>query len=451
MMKKLFTALLLLVLSVSVTSAQFTDQRTWGGTAGGSANALTLTISNWPTTPAVGVAVTFFPNVANTTTATVAISGQGGSSGTYPIYKKSGAGPVALIGGELQPNQPVVLLWNASLSVYVIQNGINDAIAAITTPPEGYLTPCNYANSPSVSGCTANQMLPTSDVSGVAAVYYGTWFGNQIPIYNGSALVNINFSELSLSLPSSFASGTIRDVCVFLNSGAPTLVLSTAWTTSTAGSGNRGTGASTAQIALIAGVWTNAVTINGVNGSTTYSNIPANECTVVGSLLASANGQITWSVAYGQSRQIDVANIYNRQPIGEKAGDSTASWADANNSSFGPVNGTANNSLEILLSLPTKMSLTYNQNINQLNEGMQTLIGIGVDSTTTTSGTRGAMYTYSSLSGVGNTLQTNPVAMYAAQGTIGAHVITALSKSVTNTATLYGTETDMQLRAEIQQ
>src|ERR1039458_6417133 len=128
MLKKIaaLSIFMLLALTPFAAQAQFTDQDTWGGTSGGSANSQTITINNWPTTPRPGVKITFVPAVTNTSATQLTISSSAGSSGAHNLYKTSPAGPVALVGGELQPNQPVEVTYNVALSAYVIISSIDE-------------------------------------------------------------------------------------------------------------------------------------------------------------------------------------------------------------------------------------------------------------------------------------------------------------------------------------
>lgn len=442
-------ALAIAALLPSASRAQFADQATYAGTASGSTNAYLITVPNATQySDLLGVLIKWYPNAANTGSATLQVAGNGGNlSGTAPtLYKASNNGPVVLVGGELQTTQAVVVMLDASNHFEII-SGLNGTVSQALPPPQGYLTPCSY--SVSVTGCTTGQMLPTGDVSADATVYYGTWFGNQIPLYDGTVWHLVTFTELSLTLPSSFSSGTIRDACVYYNAGSPVLVGSQAWSTSTAGSGSRGSGTGTAQIGLFGGIWTNSVAITGTNGSSTYS-IPANQCTIVGSLLFSANGQITWNVTYGQSRQIGVANLYNRQPITLKAGDSTASWTDAS-TTYAPAHASSANSLTVLFSEPAKVSFSYQQNfINNSASNTTEQTAIGYNSTSSASGTTGV---FGNNPTANFDFQGNTLARYSTTAGIGQQTATALTKYTTNAVSGFflGTEANMVLQAETQQ
>jgi hypothetical protein len=108
-------------------------------------------------------------------------------------------------------------------------------------------------------------------VNAATPVFYTPFTGNLILIYNGSRHVPTEFTELTLDLVSAHAVNAIYDVLVFSNNGVLTAVTGPAWTTATAGSGARGTGAGTTQLSRLNGYWVNTVSMTGRNGSSTYS------------------------------------------------------------------------------------------------------------------------------------------------------------------------------------
>lgn len=312
---------MLILAAAAPARAQFAEQRVWGGTSGGSANAQTLTIDNMPAY-VVGVPIRFLPGAANTTSATVNIN----SIGNVSIFKTSPAGPVVLAGGELQQTQPAEIVWNGT--VFVLTSNNNATAASIYVTPQGYLTPCQVSSGSPVSGCAVGNPVQTGDVISATAFYYEPMTGNQIPIWNGSQFVVISFPELTLTLGSSNLAGIVYDVCVFSNSGTPTVVTSVAWSNSGAGTGARGTGAASAQISKTNGIWTNTVVITGKNGGSSYS-IPAGQCTMVGSLyIDGTNGQVTAHRTVGASRKFGYFNFFNRQTISLMMTDATVpSWS----------------------------------------------------------------------------------------------------------------------------
>lgn len=433
-MSKIFAALLALLLSVQLSFAQFAEQRVWNGTSGGSANTYTLSVANMPA-PVTGIPVRFIPIAPNTTVSTVNLN----SSGVKNIYKPSPAGPVALTGGELQASQVAEIVYDGTQ--YVITSSVDSTATSIFPSPQGYLTPCKVATP--VTGCTAGNLVPTSDVTAATILYYEPATGNQLPIYNGTRMVVFSFTEaqMTLTLGSGHLANTIYDVCVFNNSGTPQIVTNVAWTTSTAGSGARGTGAGTAQITRVNGLWVNAVTMTGINGASTYSNIPASQCTMVGSIyIDGTNGQVSFLRAFGISRKWSSYNFYNQLPIALQEGDATATWTYATNT-LRPSNNATTNQVVPFISLPDQSpTISISQHV-ATGANVVVRLGIGWNSTTAISG----LVATTQAPAAGGLDQT-VTAIYVPTPFIGVGVATSL-EAVTGSSTFSGQASGMLLSA----
>ena len=73
--------------------------------------------------------------------------------------------------------------------------------------------------------------VTTSDVTAATTIYFTPYQGNNISLYDGSAIWNvISFTELSIAVPATTA--TMYDVFCYNNSGAATLEV-LAWTNDT--------------------------------------------------------------------------------------------------------------------------------------------------------------------------------------------------------------------------
>jgi hypothetical protein len=329
----------------------------------------------------------------------------------------------------------------ASTAVWTAVNA--STAAAVVPPPQGYLT------------LTSQTPVIPGDVIGSSSVFYTPYVGNLVPIYNGSSFSPTVFSELTLTLTASQTANSIYDVFVFNNSGVTTLVVGPAWTTSTAGSGARGSGAGTTQLTRLNGVWVNAVSMSGKNSSNTYS-IQANQGTYLGSIfIDSAAGQVSCYRSYGQSRKWGVWNAYNRQNIIVKAGDSTGSWTPVS-TSLHPSNNNTANSITVFSGLPEESYTTsfsqrqtvVNGTAASFNAG--NFNAIGWNSTTTSSGQQGsAQFVFtgaSSLFELFMTTQSN----YTAPPSLGVNVVTALEATagtIGSGQTFFGTESQMLLSA----
>lgn len=305
----------------------------------------------------------------------------------------------------------------------------------IIPQPQGYLT------------LTSATPIITNDVSAATAVYYTPFTGNLVPVWNGVRFMPSVFAELTLSLSSSHSASSLYDVFVFSDSGTLRLVTGPVWSTSTAGSGARGTGAGTTQLSRTNGLWVNTVAMTGRNGNATYS-VGAGYGTYLGSLyIDGTNGQITCHRTYGQSRKWGVWNAYNRQQILLKAGDSTASWTYTTATIRAANNSTAN-SISVFAGLAEEaIEFHYNNKAVNSAAGPNVRSGIGYNSTSAFSGFNGSRFITT------NDLTTPdppsiPPSRYIAPPGLGLNVATALEYSAASgTTTWYGTEANMLLTA----
>ena len=448
--------LVLALLFPAVASAQFTDQRTWAPVSTGSANAQSVAIDN-VSGPPLGVVFRFTPVAANTGAATLNVN----STGAKNITKPSPSGAVSLTGGELQIGQIVEAMYDGTN--YQLVSNLNGTASSIFVTPQGYLTPCSQTVA--VSGCptvglTANAggTIPTGDVTGASTLYYQTTPGNQIPIWNGTQMVVFQFSELTLTLGSSNLANTIYDVCVttttagaYAVNGTPTLMTMVAWTTSTNGSGARGTGAGSAQITRTNGIWTNAVVGTGKNGATTYSNIPANTCTIVGTILIDGtNGQVSFTRTVGISRKWSAWNFYNRQQISLTVSDPTTSWTYGSTTYRASRNQTTNSLIYLQGLQEEVVSVVNNQNATitgTVSNQYNAFCGIGLNATlnATVGYASAAIINTTATQNIGWTM----VCTYTALPTLGASLFTSLEATlVTGTYTFFGTEANMRMTAQ---
>lgn len=91
-----------------VTAGGTSLSASWGGTSGGSANAQTVALSDFDLTD--GQVVNFLAGLSNTTAMTLDVN----STGVVPVVRDSGAGPVALTGGEIVAGNVVSVLYVSS-------------------------------------------------------------------------------------------------------------------------------------------------------------------------------------------------------------------------------------------------------------------------------------------------------------------------------------------------
>lgn len=436
-------AAFLVALSFAVPAAAQFIQNTITS-VGGSGTAYTGNLANATSLASIAnVPLLFVPNTGGTGAATLTLTGTSTFSAT-PIRKNTGSGLSPLANGDLVAGQPYVIAFDATNTTFDILSGIPSG-AGIGLP-QGYVTPCQLTSGTPATGCTAGVLMPTGDVSAATTLYYEPAFGATVPIYNGTAFINFQFSELTLTVPSSRLANTIYDVLIFSNSGVVTPCISVAWTTSTAGSGNRGSGAGTAQISQVNGIWTNAVAVTGcVNGASSF-NISANQGTVVATCLVDGtNGQLTFNAAIGQSRKWACVNLYNKQTITLQLQDPTASWTYITNS-WRESRGQTTNFVTALQSVALEdVDVEFFQSVNfncSNTAAAGASIGIGINSTSTPSGQVGQS---ECLMG-GATITDNHTATGAAHAIlgrgIGSNAINSLEFGIgANGSILYGTGT----------
>lgn len=337
-------------------------------------------------------------------------------------------------------NSILYVCTTTGTSSTAVWTAVNASAATPSFPaPQGRLT------------LTSATPVLAADVVSATAVLYTPYVGNLVPIYNGSSMIPTEFAELTLTLVSNHALNTIYDVYVFSNSGVLTLATGPAWSSSSAGSGARGTGAGTTQLARVKGLWVNAVSMTGRNGSTTYT-IGANLGTYLGSIFIDGTaGQITCHTTFGQSRKWGVWNAYNRQRILMQAGDSTASWTYATNT-VRASNGDSTNKVTTFCGLPEETALmrfTQYLSASANNTTSTGLIGIGVNSTTTVTDTRGQQAIATGAGGESVTMASDAKAEYNLLPQIGINNLQCLESAPNaTTQTFSGTSTFMVLTAD---
>ncbi len=329
------------------------------------------------------------------------------------------------------------------------QTVVSTPIVGLIIEPQGYLT----------LQSDTNNIITSSDTTAATAVYYTPLRGNFIPIYNGTKWATQTFSQLTLTLVSNHVADAIYDVFVFLNSGSVTIGTGPAWNTTTPGSSARGTGAGTTELQRLNGIWTNKNIMTLRNGSTTYTNVSANQCTYVGTIhIDHTAGQTSCYTSYGQNRKWGVWNAYNRQNIILQVGDSTASWnyntatiRASNNApssysanAFNAGSGTTCNGMVALTGLAEEyLDISFIQQMQENTSTGTQSAGIGFNSTTAFSGT----FTGWSQS-ASNVLTFTLGGRYCAAPSLGLNNIASLEIGTGGTTnTFSGTQSHMLLQA----
>lgn len=284
---------------------------------------------------------------------------------------------------------------------------VGNALGVSPITPQGRLT------------LTTGVPVMNADVSAATSIFYAPYVGSNVPVFNGTLFQNYTFAQLTLALnTSAHLSGNLYDAFIFLNNGVVTIGTGPAWSSTSA----RGTGAGTTQLQQTNGIYTNANSIVLKNGVTTFSAVAAGQATYVGTFYATANGQTTITVspaaaANGTNNIIGLYNAYNRIKICARCIDTTASWT-YNSATVRSANGSNSNRISWLDGLQqTPVEAKYFVYCAPSSNG--TIAGIGVDSTTASSGTIGAMSTSAGTS-------TTAVAEFESYPLLGLHYVQAL-------------------------
>jgi hypothetical protein len=283
----------------------------------------------------------------------------------------------------------------------------------------------------------------SSDVTAGTSVYYTPTIGDQIPIYDNTQFNLETFSELTLSMNANHLAGELYDVFIWLESDVVTIGTGPAWNSAVAGAGSRGSGAGTTQLERISGLFVNANAMTARNGATTYA-VGENLATYVGTILIDgSNGQISEHVAVGQNRAPGPKIL--------RVTDATASWAGDNSATPRAANGDSNNRITTLCGIAEEeVACTFRQLLSCAVNGVaaQMDIGIGVNSTSAMSGTRGSYQVGAAASVISG--GATAVAGHTVLAGIGINRINALEAATGNsgTETFNGTEAYMLLTAD---
>lgn len=174
-----------------------------------------------------------------------------------------------------------------------------------------------------------------SDQTAKATVFFTPARHNMMVGYDGSNIVAQAFAEVSLALNATDnTASNIYDIWFDMLSGV--LGTGPAWTTATAGSGARGTGAGTTEYEFFNGMYVNKNAITLRAGGASLGSKALRTCVLVGSIYMTANGQTgvafkPASAAGGSNPIIGISNALNRTPVLSESRDSTANWTYATN------------------------------------------------------------------------------------------------------------------------
>lgn len=265
----------------------------------------------------------------------------------------------------------------------------------------------------------------SSDVTGATEVFYSPYAGDTIPLFDGTAWSDVQFTELSLSVVG-LAPGAYD---IFAIPG-PALIA----------------------VAFAA----RPARLNGLL-------VDAANHTYLGSILLDANGHLNAHFSYGQNRRFDVWNAYHRRRVLLKAGDPRPPgsngvkffphWGPDN---FGASNNDPGNSLTVFIGLAEEPVRAIYRQAFFLNT---TIGGAGTKYANAVgwNAINGPVLAPPGLWGCENTIDIGTLAAsyvgaaeYIAPPFAGYVPVTAFENGRTSGVTCYWSETNMVLSAEWQ-
>jgi len=230
----------------------------------------------------------------------------------------------------------------------------------------------------------------TSTQSAQTTLYYAPYKNSLIPIYDGTSTRMFQFTAnttdavgLSVVLGSNWAAASVHDVYVGVNGSTVTLC-TVAWTNTT-------TRATT--LAMFNGLLTNSAAATCRYSNTQTFSCSQNQCTYVGTVLTNAQGQIDFT--FGSSAgscgaaRFGVWNNYNRVSVSTTITDSTASWNPAAADVWEALHNSATCRATIVVGQVEDGVVINHNGFGFSSSGAY--IGIGVNSTTTPSGSTGVI------------------------------------------------------------
>lgn len=384
----------------------------WAGTAGGTANAITISTSPVTTTLVTGRSLKFISSAANTGAVTIAENGL-----TAKAITKNGA--TALIAGDIPSGALVVITYDGTQ--YQLESAI--AIPSVVSVPQGRLS------------LTTAAPVMASDVAGATTIYWVPYKGQTVPLYNGTnftitdtggQLSNITSNAATGKAgPAAVTTNSNYDLFIWNDSGTIRLTRGPLWTSDTA----RGTGAGTTELITVQGVYLNANAI---------TNGPAlQRGTYIGSVRS--NGTSTIDVKFGatptsggSSAICGIWNNYNRINATFSSYESDNSWVYTT-FNYRPYNGAAanlNNRVAFITGQTEDTAIADFYGMGSQSSGTSTFaIGLALDSTTVPSGSPQTF--------IPGTSATVASAHYRAQPSAGYHFFQALEAGNTN-GSFYG-------------
>lgn len=218
-------AVALALLWVAPSQAQFAAQSTWAGTAGGTANAITLAISNWNRNLA-GVPLDFLPSADNSTSVTVRVNGVGSP---VALLKPTNQGLAALSGGELRSGVIATVAFDGTQFVLQVPLGKFADSSALANSALSFGAPVNLQINATVSANALTIAIKTSASADATAATPILVPFRDVTIASGAPSVVPIVAALSLTIASTSTMGCVSGqmcrlwVVLFNNAGTAVL------------------------------------------------------------------------------------------------------------------------------------------------------------------------------------------------------------------------------------
>lgn len=213
MMKRLVIVGAILLGLVAPAAAQFATQATYGVGAG-TANAQTVTIPNASSyADLLGVPLQIVPGATNTTAATLTVSGNSGalSGGAIAIRRPTSSGLAALVGGEIQSGQSLMVMYDGTFFVIlsVTNTSVSVGAANLTNSSLAFNAPVNLQINATVSANALTIALKGNNGSDPSATNPVLMAFRDVTIANGGPVIVSLQAALSFTIASSSTMGCV--------------------------------------------------------------------------------------------------------------------------------------------------------------------------------------------------------------------------------------------------
>jgi len=295
--------------------------------------------------------------------------------------------------------------------------GAPGTVTGVVVSPQGRLT------------LTSGTPVMTTNPTFANPVYYTPYVGNQISLYDGTNMVATTFAELGCDTtdttknPSALGVSKVNDWFVWNDAGTIRLSHGPDWTNDTTRS------AGTALV-RVKGLWLNNASITNA--------CAAQRGTYVGTTMTGYAGQNVpnWIVQTvlgfgGSASFLGVWNAYNRVDVATLISDSTDTWFNTLNATWRPSNGSTQMRCTFVRGLAEdSVTAQFTCPLQVTSNATQASVGIGLDTTTTFTGT--PWWTYVSAVWI------TGVATYSGTPGIGVHYLQAMEYNNASGGTYFG-------------